>query len=121
MIGRLLDGRYRVGPRIARGGMATVYEATDQRLDRVCALKIMHNGLGDDDDFAMRFVREARAAARLSHPNVVGVYDQGDDDGPLLLATEHRPGRTLRDLVRSDPPLPPAPALPLPAPLPSPP
>ncbi|NUS49553.1 MAG: Stk1 family PASTA domain-containing Ser/Thr kinase [Nocardioidaceae bacterium] len=111
VIGRLLDGRYRVGPRIARGGMATVYEATDQRLDRVCALKIMHNGLGDDDDFAMRFVREARAAARLSHPNVVGVYDQGDDDGTLFLAMEYVPGRTLRDLVRSDAPLPPARAL----------
>jgi eukaryotic-like serine/threonine-protein kinase len=64
MIGRLLDGRYRVGPRIARGGMATVYEATDLRLDRLCALKVMHAGLGDDDDFAGRFVREARSAAR---------------------------------------------------------
>ncbi len=77
MIGRVLDGRYRVGPRIARGGMATVYEATDLRLDRVCALKIMHTGLGDDEEFAARFVREARHAARLSHPNVVGVFDQG--------------------------------------------
>ena len=52
MIGRVLDGRYRVGPRIARGGMATVYEATDLRLDRICALKVMHPGLGDDDEFA---------------------------------------------------------------------
>ena len=61
MVGRLLDGRYRIGPRIARGGMATVYEATDLRLDRVVAVKIMHPGLGDDDEFAARFVREARA------------------------------------------------------------
>ena len=68
MIGRVLDGRYRVGPRIARGGMATVYEATDLRLDRTVALKVMHAGLGDDDEFAGRFVREARSAARLSHP-----------------------------------------------------
>jgi len=99
LIGRVLDGRYRVGPRVARGGMATVYEAVDLRLDRVCALKIMHSGLGDDDDFAGRFVREARAAARLSHPNVVAVYDQGDDDGTLFLAMEYIPGRTVKELV----------------------
>src|SRR5690349_24868842 len=67
LTGRVLDGRYRVGPRIARGGMASVYEATDTRLDRTVALKVMHPGLGDDDDFAARFVREARAAARLTH------------------------------------------------------
>src|SRR4051794_23426378 len=111
MVGRLLDGRYRVGPRIARGGMATVYEATDLRLDRVCALKIMHAGLGDDEDFAARFVREARSAARLSHPNVVGVYDQGDDDGTLFLAMEYVPGRTLRDLIRTEAPMAPGRAL----------
>jgi serine/threonine-protein kinase len=110
-IGRVLDGRYLVGPRIARGGMATVYEATDLRLDRVCALKIMHAGLGDDDDFAARFVREARSAARLSHPNVVGVFDQGDDDGTLFLAMEHVPGHTLRDLIRKEAPMAPAKAL----------
>ncbi len=111
MIGRVLDGRYRVGPRIARGGMATVYEATDLRLDRLCALKVMHSGLGDDDDFAARFVREARSAARLSHPNVVGVFDQGDDDGTLFLAMEYIPGHTLRDLIRKEAPMSPAKAL----------
>jgi eukaryotic-like serine/threonine-protein kinase len=106
LIGRVLDGRYRVGPRIARGGMATVYEATDLRLDRLCALKVMHAGLGDDDEFAARFVREARSAARLSHPNVVQVFDQGADDGTLFLAMEHIPGRTLRDLIRAEAPMP---------------
>ncbi len=111
MIGRVLDGRYRVGPRIARGGMATVYEATDLRLDRVCALKLMHTGLGDDDDFAARFVREARHAARLSHPNVVGVFDQGDDQGTLFLAMEYIPGHTLRDLIRKEAPMAPRKAL----------
>ncbi len=111
MIGRVLDGRYRVGPRIARGGMATVYEATDLRLDRTCALKIMHAGLGDDEDFAARFVREARSAARLSHPNVVGVFDQGDDDGTVFLAMEYIPGHTLRDLIRKESPMSPARAL----------
>lgn len=109
--GRVLDGRYRVGPRIARGGMATVYQATDLRLDRVVALKIMHAGLGDDDDFVGRFVREARAAARLSHPNVVGVFDQGDDDGTLFLAMEYVDGGTLRDLMRAQAPLRPTAAL----------
>ena len=84
--GQLLDGRYLVGPRVARGGMASVHEAVDQRLHRTVAVKIMHAGLGDDGDFAARFVREARAAARLSHPNIVAVYDQGDDDGTLFLA-----------------------------------
>jgi len=111
MIGRVLDGRYRVGPRVARGGMATVYEATDLRLDRTCALKVMHAGLGDDDDFAARFVREARAAARLSHPNVVSVFDQGDDDGTVFLAMEYIPGHTLRDLIRKESPMSPARAL----------
>jgi serine/threonine-protein kinase len=111
MIGRVLDGRYRVGPRIARGGMATVYEATDLRLDRTCALKIMHSGLGDDDEFAARFVREAHSAARLSHPHVVGVFDQGDDDGTLFLAMEYIPGHTLRDLIRKESPMSPAKAL----------
>ena len=90
MTGRLLDGRYRIGPRIARGGMASVYEATDIRLDRTVAVKVMHPGLGDDDEFAARFVREARAAARLSHPNVVAVFDQGDDDGTVFLVMELR-------------------------------
>ncbi len=112
MIGRVLDGRYRVGARIARGGMATVYEATDLRLDRVVAIKVMHAGLGDDDDdFADRVVREARAAARLSHPHVVSVFDQGTDDGTLFLVMEHVDGHTLRDVLRSEAPLAPSRAL----------
>ena len=104
LVGRLLDRRYRIGPRIARGGMASVYEATDIRLDRTVAVKVMHPGLGDDDDFAQRFVREARAAARLNHPHVVGVYDQGDDDGVVFLAMEYVPGHTLRDVIRKESP-----------------
>jgi beta-lactam-binding protein with PASTA domain len=111
LTGRLLDGRYRIGPRIARGGMAGVYEATDTRLDRVVAVKVMHSGLGDDDEFAARFVREARAAARLSHPHVVGVFDQGDDDGTVYLAMEYVPGHTLRDVIRKEAPLAPEKAL----------
>jgi serine/threonine protein kinase/beta-lactam-binding protein with PASTA domain len=111
MSGRILDGRYRVGPRIARGGMATVYQAHDLRLERGCAVKIMHTDLGDDHDFAARFVREAHSAARLSHPNVVAVTDQGDDDGVLFLVMEHVPGETLRDVIRQEAPMEPARAL----------
>lgn len=111
LVGQVLDGRYRVGPRIARGGMATVYEATDLRLDRTVAVKVMHEGLADDDEFVRRFQREARSAARLSHHNVVSVFDTGDDDGTLFLVMEHVPGRTLRDVVRAEAPVSPSRAL----------
>ena len=115
LVGRLLDGRYRIGARVARGGMASVYEATDTRLDRTVAVKVMHPGLGDDQEFAQRFVREARAAARLNHPHVVGVYDQGDDtsDGQdtVFLVMEYVPGHTLRDVIRKEAPMPPGRAL----------
>jgi serine/threonine-protein kinase len=100
LVGRVLDGRYRVESRLARGGMATVYTALDSRLDRTIALKVMHANLAEDDEFVSRFIREAKSAARLSHPNVVAVYDQGADDGHVFLAMEHVPGRTLRDLLR---------------------
>jgi eukaryotic-like serine/threonine-protein kinase len=98
-IGQLLDGRYRVESLIARGGMATVYLGTDTRLDRTVALKIMHAELATDEDFVRRFVSEARSVARLSHPNVVTVFDQGADGRTLYLAMEYVPGRTLRDLL----------------------
>jgi eukaryotic-like serine/threonine-protein kinase len=117
LVGRLLDGRYRVRSRVARGGMATVYRALDTRLDRVVAVKVMHGNLGDDEKFARKFVHEARSAARLSHPNVVAVFDQGDDDGTLFLAMEYVPGRTLRDLLRDQGPLSPARALDLLSPI----
>jgi beta-lactam-binding protein with PASTA domain/serine/threonine protein kinase len=105
LTGRVLDNRYRIGSRIARGGMATVYEANDLRLDRTVAVKVMHPGLGDDDEFAARFVAEARAAAKLSHPNVVAVFDQGNDDGTVFLAMELIPGHTLRDTIGKEAPL----------------
>jgi serine/threonine-protein kinase len=105
LTGRVLDNRYLIGSRVARGGMATVYEATDLRLDRTVAVKVMHPGLGDDDEFAARFVAEARAAAKLSHPNVVAVFDQGNDDGTVFLAMELIPGHTLRDTIGKEAPL----------------
>jgi serine/threonine protein kinase/beta-lactam-binding protein with PASTA domain len=100
MIGRLIDGRYQVRSRIARGGMATVYLATDLRLERRVALKVMHGHLADDNAFKARFVQEARSAARLAHPNVVNVYDQGQDADMAYLVMEYLPGITLRDLLK---------------------
>ena len=111
IVGTVVDGRYRIGPRIARGGMASVYEATDLRLDRACAVKVMHPGLGDDEEFAARFVREARSAARLDHPNVVAVFDQGADDDIVFLVMEHVAGHTLRDVIRKESPMAPSRAL----------
>ncbi|CAN5153269.1 Stk1 family PASTA domain-containing Ser/Thr kinase [soil metagenome] len=100
MIGRLIDGRYQVRSRIARGGMATVYLATDLRLERRVAIKIMHGHLADDSQFKERFIQEARSAARLAHPNVVNVFDQGQDSDMAYLVMEYLPGITLRDLLQ---------------------
>ncbi|HYY12644.1 MAG TPA: protein kinase [Kineosporiaceae bacterium] len=99
LIGRLVDDRYAVVSRIARGGMATVYLALDRRLDREVALKVMHAHLAADPQFTARFIREARAAARLSHPGIVAVFDQGEDAGLLYLAMEYLAGRTLREVL----------------------
>lgn len=102
-LGRLVDSRYEIVDRVARGGMATVYRARDRRLDRVVALKLMHPHLADSPDFVARFRREARAAARLSSPGVVAVYDQGSLDGVAYLVMELVEGPTLRDLITAGP------------------
>ena len=115
LVGRILDGRYEITQRLARGGMATVYRAVDTRLTRTVAVKVMHVGLGDDAEFARKFDREARAAAKLSHPNVVSVFDQGQDvEGPNsrpYIVMEYVEGQTLRDVLNREAPLPPARAL----------
>ncbi|WP_367323798.1 Stk1 family PASTA domain-containing Ser/Thr kinase [Streptomyces sp. HUAS ZL42] len=100
LVGRVLDGRYRVDARIAVGGMATVYRAVDTRLDRVLALKVMHPALAADGAFVERFIREAKSVARLAHPNVVQVFDQGADGSYVYLAMEYIAGCTLRDVLR---------------------
>lgn len=100
MIGTVLEGRYRIEDLLAHGGMSTVYSGTDLRLDRTVAIKVMASGLAQNPDFVARFGREARAAARLSHVNVVGVHDQGTDAGCVFLVMELVRGRTLRDLLR---------------------
>lgn len=111
LIGQVIDGRYEVRALIARGGMATVYEAIDVRLDRTVALKIMHPHLAHDDAFVSRFEREAKAAARLTHGHVVAVYDQGADGDHVYLAMELVRGRTLRDILRQYGPLTPEQAM----------
>jgi len=111
LTGRLLDGRYAVTARIAHGGMATVYRATDTRLDREVALKVMHAELARDEEFVRRFIGEAKSVARLSHQNVVAVFDQGADGPYLYLAMEYVPGRTLKELLRDSGRFPPAAAL----------
>jgi serine/threonine-protein kinase len=113
LVGRVLDGRYRLETPIARGGMATVYEAVDERLDRRVAVKVMHRAFADDPAFVARFTREARSAARLSAPEVVSVFDQGHDadHGVVYLVMELVSGRDLRALLRERGSLAPAKAL----------
>ncbi|MBP2392350.1 Stk1 family PASTA domain-containing Ser/Thr kinase [Aeromicrobium fastidiosum] len=111
LVGTVLNERYLMGERIARGGMASVFKATDQRLDREVAIKVMHRGLGDDQQFTQRFVREAKSAAKLNHRNVVSVFDQGTDGEVTYLVMEYVPGNTLRDLMRAEAPMPPYRAL----------
>ena len=99
LIGLTIDGRYVIESRIARGGMAKVYLATDLRLDRQVAVKVMHDHLVDDTDYAAKFIREAQHTARLAHPNIVSVFDQGHEGDVLYLVMEYLPGITLRELL----------------------
>lgn len=99
-IGQVIDDRYRIVRRVARGGMATVYEALDRRLDRSVAVKIMHPHLAESADFVARFQREARAAAKLSHKNAVAVHDQGTWRDAGYLVMEYVRGPNLRQELR---------------------
>ncbi|QDY91419.1 PASTA domain-containing protein [Arthrobacter sp. UKPF54-2] len=100
LVGTVVDNRYLIRSKLARGGMSTVYLATDRRLERDVALKVLHPHMAGDPQFLDRLGREAKAAARLSHPHVVGVLDQGED-GPLAyLVMEYIKGHTLRDVLK---------------------
>ncbi len=101
LVGQTIDARYVIEKRIARGGMATVYRARDTRLDRPVALKIMYPHLAESADFVARFRREARAAAKLTHPGVVAVYDQGSAQGSSYLVMELIKGPNMRTYLRS--------------------
>jgi eukaryotic-like serine/threonine-protein kinase len=102
----LVDSRYLILRRIGSGGMADVYAAEDTHLGRQVALKVLHRRFAQDQEFVERFRREASAAAGLQHPNVVGVFDRGRHDGTYYIAMEHLPGRTLKEIVTSEAPLP---------------
>ena len=101
LLGRVLDGRYRIEAFIARGGMATIYRGADLRLERTVAIKVMHPSFASDPGFVDRFEREARAAARLNSPYAVGLHDQGNDHGVTYLVMEYVPGHTVRDVLRA--------------------
>lgn len=107
LVGVVLDRRYRIESQIARGGMSTVYRGTDLRLDRPVAVKIMDPQFAADPQFLARFEFEARSVARLTHPGLVAVYDQGQDGDHVFLVMELVEGGTLRELLRERGPMPP--------------
>lgn len=106
LIGQLIANRYLIERQVASGGMATVFLALDQRLDRQVALKVIHPHLANDQSFQEKFVLEAKTAAKLSHPNLVNVFDQGTDGATTYLVMEFVSGITLRDALKEYGPLP---------------
>ena len=108
LTGELIDGRYQLERLIAAGGMASIYVGIDTRLDRQVAVKIMHPHLANDEEFVNRFIREAKAAAALSHPNIVAIQDQGWNEGgspAVFIVMEYIDGFTLRELLHEGGPL----------------
>ncbi len=97
-----LTDRYQVTQHLARGGMADVYEGQDTLLNRSVAIKILHSQFSSDEAFVKRFRREAQAAANLSHPNIVGIYDWGQAEGTYFIVMELVDGRSLRDVIKSE-------------------
>ena len=102
----LVDGRYRIVRRLGSGGMADVYCAEDTHLGRQVAIKVLHRRFAQDGEFVERFRREAKSAAGLNHPNVVGVFDRGEHEGTYYIAMELLDGRSLKDVVAAEAPLP---------------
>src|SRR5271165_5092037 len=98
---RVLSGRYELSHLVARGGMAEVYRARDQLLDRPVALKVLFPELSVDRSFVERFRREAQAAANLSHPNIVPVFDWGEDTGTYFIVMEFIDGRPLSSILKT--------------------
>ena len=111
MVERVLDGRYALEMLVGSGGMADVYRAKDQLLERTVAVKILHQQYENDKEFIERFQREAKAAARITHPNIVNVYDVGIAEGRHYIVMEYVPGRTLKERIKEEGPVPAAEAL----------
>ena len=101
MTGKLLDNRYQLLKKIGSGGMADVYMAKDILLDRVVAVKILHSNFAEDNEFIVRFRHEAQSAGRLSHPNIVGIYDVGCDQGVYYIVMEYVEGETLKKYIQT--------------------
>src|SRR5438445_2424686 len=99
---RVYNGRYELVRHVARGGMAEVYLAHDKLLDRPVALKVLFPELSVDPSFVERFRREAQAAANLSHPNIVSVYDWGEEDGTYFIVMEYIEGRSVAQIIRDE-------------------
>src|SRR3954470_18779184 len=99
VVGELIAGRYELEELVGRGGMSSVYRAKDRLLERTVAIKILHEHFSRDDDYVERFRREARAAARLSHPNIVTVIDRGEAEGRQFIVFEYIDGQNLKELV----------------------
>lgn len=106
MINRTLDNRYTILERVGGGGMADVYRAHDKLLDRSVAVKVLRSQFTNDDDFVIRFRREAQAAAKLSHPNIVNIYDVGKDEDVYYIVMEYISGETLKERIQREAPLP---------------
>ncbi|HEX2096632.1 MAG TPA: protein kinase [Solirubrobacterales bacterium] len=102
MIGTLLSGRYRLEAKLGSGGMSTVYLARDGTLDRPVAVKVMHREMSEQEDQLQRFRQEARAVAKLSHPNVVSVIDAGEDGGHPYIVFEYVKGETLKQRIKRE-------------------
>jgi serine/threonine protein kinase len=101
MIGELIAERYELEELVGKGGMSSVYRAKDRLLERTVAIKLLHEHYSRDDDYVERFRREARAAAQLSHPNIVTVIDRGEDGGRQFIVFEYIEGQNLKQLVES--------------------
>lgn len=106
MIGKILDERYELIKKIGSGGMADVYMAKDILLDRVVAVKILHGNFAEDEDFVLRFRHEAQSAGKLTHPNIVGIYDVGCDGDIHYIVMEYVEGQTLKQYIQSHPSIP---------------
>jgi len=107
----VVDQRYSIISRIGSGGMADVYCAQDLQLGRKVALKLLYRRFAQDEEFVERFKREASSAAGLQHPHVVGVYDRGEWDGTYYIAMEYLEGRSLKQVLQEEGPLPPGRAI----------
>ncbi len=103
---KIYNGRYKIIGKIGSGGMADVFQAEDIELGRKVAVKVLHTQFAQDENFIARFKREAQSAARLTHPNIVSIYDVGQEDGTYFIVMEYVAGTTLKQIIQRDAPLP---------------